>query len=227
MTENGLDSLLGALDADAQGGPERGCVGPESGTALVVSCSMGNCQDDLSLWPVDPSWNAQFCTTLGAQAWTRHEGELVVDETLRHVTADRDVDAILVVGHTGCDVLAEAYERCLVPTEPSPAGISARLDPLVSLVERAVDAGVVGRSMPLRRARHRLVEYTVVRQVEFLTERLPASTTVVGYVHDQDGVYDSFPGTQYLVSVDGETDTAELDGRLPDTESTSVGNLCR
>lgn len=226
MTDHGLESLLEGLDTEVQDSPEASHADPDSGTALIVSCSMTQCECDLTPWPVDPSWNAQALRTLGAQTWARHDGELVVDDTLTHSVSEQDVEAILVVGHTDCDVVADAYEQCFTPAKPSPTGISVRLDPLVSLVDDAIDAGIVDSAVSPRTARYRLVEYTVVRQVAFLTERLPSAITVAGYVHDQDGVYDSFPGKQYLVTIDGETNLSELDARLPDHESIRVGTLC-
>lgn len=225
MTDTSFDSVLESLDAvvDSSGG---GRGDADLRTALVVSCSMAQCRHDLSLWPVKPSWNTQLVTTLGAQTWVRHDGGLVVDETLTHATAERDVNALLVVGHTGCDVFVDAYERRLAPTDSSPPGIRTRLDPLVSLVDEAVDAGLIDETTPPRTAQYRLVEYNVVRQVAFLTDRLPPSTRIVGYVHDEDGVYGSFPGKQYLISVDGETDPAQLDAKLPADESVAIGTLC-
>jgi carbonic anhydrase len=226
MTDDGLDSLLAGLKTRAQQSAEADPVGPDSGTVLVVSCSMAQCRHDLSLWPVDSSRTAHPLPTLGTQTWTRHDGQLAVDDTLTHSIATTDVEAILVVGHTDCDVVADAYDQWLTPSESVPAGISARLDPLVSLVDDAVEAGIVDSTMPARTARHHLVEYNVVRQVGFLTERLPAELTLVGYVHDQDGVYDVFPGKRYLITVDGHTEAAELASRVPTDESAVVGSLC-
>jgi carbonic anhydrase len=181
----------------------------------------------VSLWPIDSSWTTHRITTLGGVSWSSRNGQRVVDGTVTHLVDERDVSAVLVVGHTQCEVIADLYERWLVSPTREPAGIEARFGPLESVVDDAVDAGVVDQTVPLRTARHRLVECTVVRGVELLAEQLPAAITVAGYVHDQDGVYGTFPGKQYLVAVDGETDTAELDARLPDDESIPVGSLCQ
>jgi len=181
----------------------------------------------VSLWPIDPSWTTHRVTTLGGVSWSSRDGQRVVDEAVRHLVCERDVSAVLVVGHTQCEVIADLYERWLVSPTQEPAGIEERFEQLASVVDDAVDAGVVDETTPLRTARHRLVECAVVRGVELLTEQLPSAITVAGYVHDQDGVYGTFPGKQYLVAVDGVIDTAELDVRLPDDESIPVGCLCR
>jgi len=226
MTDDGLDSVLSGLDAQTRCSVERSYVHAESGTALVVSCSMSH-RSELSLWPIDASWTTHRITTLGGVSWSNRDGQRVVDGTVTHLVDERDISVVLVVGHTQCEVIADLYERWLVPPTREPAGIEARFGSLESVVDDAVEAGVVDRTTPLRTARHRLVECTVVRGVELLTERLPSSITVAGYVHDEDGVYGTFPGKQYLVTVDGETDTAELDARLPDDEAIPVGSLCR
>ena len=226
MTDNGLDSLLTGLDAQTRCPVESSCANAESGTALVVSCSMSH-RLDLSLWPIDSSWTTHRTTTLGGVSWSSRDGQQVVDGTVTHLVDERDISAVLVVGHTQCEVIADLYERWLVPPTREPAGIEARFGPLESVLDDAVDTGVVDRTTPLRTARHRLVECTVVRGVELLTKRLPSSITVAGYVHDQDGVYGMFPGKQYLVAVDGVTDTAELDAGLPEDESIPVGSLCQ
>jgi carbonic anhydrase len=97
----------------------------------------------------------------------------------------------------------------------------------VSLVERAVDEGVVTPPLSPRTVRHRLVEYNVVRQVAFLAGRLPSTVTVVGYVHDQDGVYGDFPGRHAVVSVDGHTGTDAIRSRVPDDGTAPVASVLR
>lgn len=226
MTDDGLDSLLAGLDAQTRSPVEDGRVDAESGTALVVSCSMSH-RPELSLWPIDSFWTTHRVTTLGGVSWRSRDGQRVVDGTVTHLVDERDVSAVLVVGHTQCEVIADLYERWLAPPTREPAGIESRFGPLESVVDDAVEAGVVDRTTPLRSARHRLVECTVVRGVELLAEQLPSAITVAGYVHDQDGVYGTFPGKRYLVAVDGDTDTAELAARLPDDESIPVGSLCQ
>lgn len=225
MSDDGLDTLFEGLERQIQQSFERASKDPESGTALVVSCSMAHCQHDRSLWPIDPLWQVCPVTTLGAQTWDYRDGQQEVDETLSHLTANRDVRAVLVVGHTGCNVLADAHERSVL--RPEETGVDPRLDSLVTVVGDALDAGVVDSVPSDRQTRSRLVEYAVIRQVTFLSEHLPSTVTVVGYVHDQDGVYDPFPGTHQLVTVDGATDAEALRSRLPDDEPPSVGSLCQ
>lgn len=189
---------------------------PATETALVVSCSTSRCEHAARLWPVEPSWNVRPVSTLANRVSERYDGETVLDGTLAHLIGEFDVAAVIVVGHTRCTVLEDAYEYCVAPAE-SPAGMSARLR---LLADGALEAEVVDESTPLRAARYRLVEYNVVRQVEFLREQLPDPITTVGYVYDQDGAYSSFPDAQYLVTLDGETGVS-----APDDSVVRVANL--
>lgn len=223
MSEDGLESALKTLDARV----ESGTVVDESGaeTALAVSCSMGRCRHRETLWPADPSWNVVGVPTLGNQTRERYDGEVVLDGTLAHLTGEHDVAAVLVVGHTRCGVVEDAYDQSVASTVGTPAGVETRLRPLVSLAERAFEEGILNDSMPVRTARARLVEYNVVRQVTFLRTVLPDSVTAVGYVYDQEGVYSTLPDEYYAVTIDGETEPTAVTARLPDDTSTRVASL--
>lgn len=199
--------------------------GSDAQTALVVSCSMNSCKLQEPLWPVGASWNVVGVQTLGNETRRRHEGELILDGNIEHLRAQYDVRAVLVVGHTKCEVLEDAHEQWVAPDSHSSAGIEARLDPLCSLVRDGFEKGLLTESMPLRTVRYRLVEFNVRRQVQFLRGTLPRSVTVAGYVHDQDGAYSSFPDKRYLVTVDGETEPQNIRALLSDDASVHVGSL--
>lgn len=222
MNTDSLNSLLVSLEKrrSATVDSDHNCE-----TVLIVSCSMNHNECDLSLWPIEPAWNRIALTTLGNQAWQHDQGETVLDDSFAQLITKSNVDAVLIIGHTACDIIEDAYERYSTQMTELPAGIKTRFEPLVSLVGEAFDTGLIDASMSLRTTRYRLVEYNVIRQVEFLTTVLPEAITVVGYVHDQDGAYNSFPGSQYLVAVDGEIDDTEIQSRVPDYQSVSVANL--
>ncbi|MDZ7746967.1 MAG: hypothetical protein U5K28_10840 [Halobacteriales archaeon] len=129
------------------------------------------------------------------------------------------------MGHTSCEVLEDAYERWVASGAESPAGIEVRLDPLRSLVGDGFEEGVLAESLPLQTVQYRLVEYNVQRQVKLLQQALPSSTTVAGYVHDQDGAYGSFSDKRYLVALDGASDPTTIRARLPDDASIRVASL--
>lgn len=194
-------------------------------TALVVSCSMSDCEPGEPLWPIDATWNAVGVQTLGNQTRERYEGETVIDSNIAHLRNQYDIAAVLVVGHTRCEVLKDAYNRWVSPPPESPAGIKARFDPLVSLVEDRAEQGLFEESTSLRTREYRLVEYNVSRQVRFLQQVLPPSVTIAGYVHDQDGAYGSFPDKRYLVALDGVTEPTEIRTRLPEDSSVQVESL--
>jgi carbonic anhydrase len=222
MTDDTLESLLTGLEEAAQNPTP---VDADGEVVVRVSCSMADRASAVSLWPADASWTLRTVTTLGNQTREEYDGEQVVNGSIAQFTTEYDVRAIQIIGHTGCSVIEDAYERYIASDREIPPGIEARLDPLISLVSDAVDAGVVDSSVSPRTARYRLVEYNVVRQVESLRDRLRAPVPVAGYVHDQDGAYGSFPQKHYLVSVDGETDPDTIRADYPATESVPVSNL--
>ena len=229
MADDGLEPLLSALDIDPDRTPPAAADEP---AVVSVGCPLADCDHD-------PGWLAAVgaahiaVTTLGNRTWERHDGERELGASLRQVIADRAVAAVVVVGHTDCEVVADAYDRyCGADpltaadgsAQPTAAGVRASLAPLDRVVADAVENGVVDSETPRRQARHRLVEYNVVRNVAFLRDRLP-STTVAGVVVDGAGVYGSFPGKQYLVALDETTDPAALRARLPADAQLSVGRL--
>ncbi|WP_101294977.1 PadR family transcriptional regulator [Halegenticoccus soli] len=224
MSGDSLESLIESVQDWTES--RRDSVRASSAqTALVVSCSMSDCEPREPLWPIDAAWNAVGVQTLGNQTRERYEGETVIDGDIAHLRNQYDIAAVLVVGHTRCEVLRDAYDRWVSPPPESPAGVQARLDPLVSLVEDGAEQGLFEESTSLRTRAYRLVEYNVSRQVRFLQQALPPSVTIAGYVHDQDGAYSSFPGKRYLVALDGATEPTEIRPRLPDDPSVQVGSL--
>lgn len=224
MSKDHGESVIEPLEEMTESTAAMACESSAE-TALVVSCSMSTCEDTKTLWPIGPSWNVINVPTLGNQTWERYDGETILDGTLAHLTTEHDVTAVIVVGHTTCEVVADAYEQCVAPTPESPAGIEAQLRPLVSIIDETFEADVLDESAPLRTARYRLVEYNVIRQVAFLRKTLPDSITTIGYVHDQDGVYNVFPGKRYVVTLDGETAFTEIQTRLPDDASAQVASV--
>jgi carbonic anhydrase len=222
VTEDPIGPLLTGIE-EMVGDPNPGDADGE--VVVRVSCSMASQTAGVSLWPADVSWTLRVVTTLGNQTREECNGERVLNGGIAQSTTEYDLRAVQVVGHTGCRVVEEAYERSVASNREVPAGIGARLDPLTSLVSDAVAAGVVDPSVSHRTARYRLVEYNVLRQVEFLCEQLRASGPVVGYVHDENGAYGSFPHRHYLVSVDGETDPETIRADYPETESVPALSL--
>ena len=219
MADDGLEPLLAALDID----PGRTPPAADEHPIVSISCPLAA---DVH----DPDWLTERpaahlgLTTLGNRTWTHRDGERTLDASIREVTADRSPAGVVVVGHTDCDVVADAYDRCCGPARPAAAGVRASLAPLERVVADAVEDGIVDSETPRRRNHHRLVEYNVVRNVAFLRDRFP-SLTVAGVVVDQAGVYGSFPGTGYLVALDAVTEPAALRARLPADTRLSVESL--
>lgn len=221
MNGDNLESVIKSVQ-DRVGPQSDMGNGPDALTALVVSCSMSSCKFCEPLWPVDDTWNSFSIETLGNQTQEQYEGKTVTDSTIEHLRAQHDITAVLVVGHTSCGVLEDAYEGWIAPDAESPDGIKRRLDPLRSLVGEGFEEGFLTESLPLQTLQYRLVEYNVRQQVRFLQQELPSSVTVAGYVHDQDGVYESFPDKRYLVALNGATDPTTIRAHLPDDASIRV-----
>jgi hypothetical protein len=218
MADDELASLLAALDVDPA------CRdSPTEGVILSVSCLFADCEHDPA-WLAGGSAAHIGVTTLGNRTWERRGDERALQDSIREVVADRTVDGIVVVGHTDCDVLADAYDRAFGTTASGPAGIQASLAPLETVVDEAIASDVVDSDSQRRRVRQRLVEYNVVCNVAFLRSCLP-STPVAGVVTDQAGVYGSFPGKQYLVVLDEATEPATLRAQLPEDAQLAVGRL--
>ena len=205
MTDT-LTALLRGLDADDRAGESEsdGRVADSEGTVLVVSCSMVG-QRETPAWVTETARPTAHVGTLAGQTRECRDGGHAVHAGIAGCASERDLDAVLVVGHTDCTVLADAHETCVDPDTAHPPGIETRLAPLTSLVETAIDAGVVDESGLSPDSRRRLAEYSVVRHAAFLTEHL--AVPVAGAVRDQHGEHD-------LVTAD-ETDET-LCSHLPE-----------
>jgi len=218
MADDDLATLVSALDVEPTRGNDRAATGS---TVLSVSCTLGDCDHDPA-WLTEAPVDHVGVTTLGPRTWEQQNGERVLSASIRRLIADRPVAAIVVVGHTDCDVVADAYDHAHDATASAAAGIQATLAPLATMVDEATAAGVVGPEDSPRQARQRLAEYNVVRNVAFLRSQFPAMT-VAGVVTDRAGVYGSFPGKQYLVALDDAAEPTALRARLPDDAQLSVG----
>jgi carbonic anhydrase len=222
--EDELDSLLGALETEPRASVSPGGARSEAGVAHV-SCSMAQGATDPSLWPADTADPVRTLTTAGNQVWERTGSGRCVLADIERFVREGAVDSVVVVGHTDCAVVADAYEKYVAAGRTARTDDEPRIAPPVEVVAAAVEAGLVDETTDSRTARYRLVEWNVVRHVAFLTRELQASVTVAGYVHDEDAAYGSVPGQHYLVAVDGETDSERLRTRLPDGEPHTVANL--
>jgi carbonic anhydrase len=221
MHEDRLESILETLQSQPQSTTE---APTDARTVLVVSCSMTQRGTNPSPWPVTPPRAVTTIKTLGNQVLERRDDHAVLP-AIERCLEEQALEAVLVMGHTDCTVVADAYDTYVGTAKPRATGIETRLAPLLSLVEAAIESEIVDEAEAPGTIQHRLVEYSVVHQVRSLVDQLPTSVTVVGYVHDRDGVYDTFSGKAHLVTIDGETDEGTLRSRLPENESVSVQRL--
>lgn len=191
---------------------------------LAVSCPMAQ-QTSRQLWPLDPIDAVSNVSRLGSQTWKSVEDDRVLAPDIAHLTHTHELETILVIGHSDCDIVADAYDEYVATDQTMSAGVEAQVEPLVSIVREAIESGHVETDCPQETLLARLVEYIVTRQVEFLVQSESVTATIAGYVHDDDGVYGGFPDTPYLVSLDGEQDVETLRSRVPGGRDVAVASV--
>ena len=220
MSHETLRTLLaGQIGTNSRGRQAKGLHARQA-RVLELSCLLHRDVPAHLPWPAGADEETVRVTTLGNQGLERRDGTRgLVPDAVYHLD-EQAIETVLVLGHTGCEVVADAYDSAVAPDPGRPAGVQARLDPLIAIVEAALDAGVAD-GVSRERTLARLVEYNVVRQVQFLSEQVGSSITVAGYVYDGAGVCGS-PGERYLVTVDGVTDPTALDATVPDDRSVPV-----
>lgn len=224
MSNEGVETVVDALENTARSRGEE--VHDRSvERALVVRCSMAEPALDIGLWPIGDTQDRLTLTTLANQTCKSRDGGVQLDSELRHLATAYELSTVVVVGHTNCAVVTDAYEHVVAPHGNAGQDWEGSLASLVQIVEDAFHDRVVEDSIPFRTAHARIVEYNVVRQCAVLRERLPRSTVVAGYVHDENGAYSAFPDEHYLVSLDGVTDPRTLQGRLPADRPARVASL--
>ncbi len=224
MKDNVLVRLLeGERDFATPADSGRGSCG-EAAVGLAVCCPMVR-GTSRRLWPLGPIDTVLNVTRLGSQTWEFVEDDRVLAPDLVHITRTHELETILVIGHSGCDVVADAYDEYVAPDRSLSAGVETRIDPLVATVREALESDRVGVDCPRQTLLARLVEYTIARQVEFLLENEAVTAPVAGYVHDDDGIYGGFPETPYLVSLNGEQRVRRLKSRVPDSRDIAVDSV--
>ncbi|MFW5974565.1 MAG: carbonic anhydrase [Natrialbaceae archaeon] len=229
MSETSLRDLLerNARHAASLSDRHFGAVAAVQEPAAVSICCSDSRISQEGMWDVDePGW-LFTPSSLGNQAWDRHEGELVVDGSLLYPIAYTGTDVALVVGHTGCGAVTAALDAVREGSDgTTPPGIAKRIELLVPVVEDGLEDERVD---PDREAGlvDQLVEYNVDRQIEFLreSETVPGDTSLFGFVYDFQGVYGDTPGRAYLVNDGGETDTDLLRERVPEGFESHVARL--
>ncbi|RBI64591.1 PadR family transcriptional regulator [halophilic archaeon] len=224
MTNDTLFELLEREGRSLEPADSDHEFGGEAAVGLVVSCPMAQ-QTSKQLWPLDPIDAVSNVSRLGSQTWKPVEEDRVLASDIAHLTRTHEVETILVVGHSDCDVVADAYDEYVATDQTMSAGVEAQVEPLVSIVREAIESGQVETDCPQETLLARLVEYIVTRQVEFLVQSESVTATVAGYVHDDDGVYGGFPDTPYLVSLNGEQDVGTLRSRVPEGRDVAVASV--
>jgi carbonic anhydrase len=223
VNDDGFASLLDGNERYARDLADGQSWGDASTTGLLIACS-GDAPDPVAPWPLDSAARTATVASVGNRAAGDDAGPTGLRPDV--IRLGRRAEAVVVVGHTDCRPLGDAYDRQLsAGATPSQGGGRATvLAPLDDVVEAAFAAGIVEPTTARETALARLVECNVGRQVAALRDGLPG-TTVAGYVRDRAGAYDAFAGKRYLVALDDDRDPAAIRGRLPDGAAVRVGTV--
>jgi carbonic anhydrase len=189
--------------------------------SVVSLCCSDSRVSQEGMWSVEePGW-LFTPSNIGNVAWDL-DGESV-DGNLLYPIAHTETRTVAVVGHTGCGAVTAAYNAVSDDEWPEATGIRNRVEPLVPVVEAALDGPVEDGEGVV----DRLVEYNVREQVGFLhaSDEVPADTTVFGFVYDLHGTYGGEQGHVYLVAVDDETDPEALREWVDEANESAVRSL--
>lgn len=190
--------------------------------AVVSLCCADSRVSQEGMWNVEePGW-LFTPSNIGNVAWDDTDPE-TVDGNLLYPIAHTETRTVAVVGHTGCGAVTAAYQAVTEDTMPEAPGIRRRVEPLVPVVESALDGPVEDGDGVV----DRLVEYNVREQVAFLhsSDEVPDDTTVFGFVYDLHGSYGNEQGRVYLVAADGDTDPDALREWVDGEDESAVRSL--
>jgi carbonic anhydrase len=215
MSETSLTSLLERNDRHV-GGLARdhfdAVQGGQSPPVVSVCCADSRVSQE-RMWSVEePGW-LFTPANIGNLARDPARPEQV-EGSLLYPVEHAGTTTIAIVGHTGCGALTAAYDVVMGGPPPEAAGIADRIEPLVPVVERALEE-MESPDRDRSAVIDELVEYNVQAQVQFLTEsaEIPDAVRTFGFVYDLHGTYGGPRGRTYLVSADGVTAPAELSER--------------
>ncbi|WP_410765251.1 carbonic anhydrase [Haloferax sp. DFSO60] len=205
----------------------EGHRGAQHPLIVSVGCSDSRVAVE-AVWNVDKASELFKSVNVGNQVWTHVDDELVVNDAVGYAVSSLGVSDVVVLGHTGCGAVTAAYN--LVSGDEFsdvPPAVEASFSRLVPLVEEARELGLFDETTPADDAVNRLVEYAVVRQVEFLSEsrEVPEATNCWGFVYDFQHAYGAEDGAVYLVAANGESDAETLTELVPERFASRVKSL--
>ncbi|SEK49276.1 carbonic anhydrase [Haloferax larsenii] len=230
MANSVLESLVAGnkyhvehLDADYF----EGLRDRQTPQVVTVGCSDSRVPVE-ALWNTDKAGELFKSVNVANQVWTEVDGRLVVNDVVGYAVTSLGVSDIVVLGHTGCGGITAAYEYVVGDdANDLPVAVEAAVSRLVPLVEEARELGIFDEETPTEDAVNRLVEYAVVRQVEFLTEsdEIPESTDCWGFVYDFQRAYGDDDGAAYLVAANGDSDPETIVEWVPDEFADRVKSI--
>ncbi|WP_255195024.1 carbonic anhydrase [Halorarius litoreus] len=190
--------------------------------SVVSLCCADSRVSQEGMWNVEhPGW-LFTPSNIGNVAWD-DDDPTAVDGNLLYPVAHTETRTITVIGHTGCGAVTAAYRAVTDDEWPDWPSIRRRVEPLVPVVEAALDGPVDDGDEVV----NQLVEYNVGEQVAFLhaSDEIPDDTSVFGFVYDLHGVYGGKRGRVYLVAADGETGPETLEKWVNEENESAVRSL--
>lgn len=208
----GNEAHVASLSADVFHGLED----HQDPDVVAVCCADSRVPQE-RMWGVDHPGTLFTPSTIGNQVWDVDGGQHIVDGGVAYAVHHADVEAVAVVGHTGCGAISAAYQAATTQTTPGPRGVDLWVEQLVPVVEMAMTDDRVDLEAPAPAIVNQLVEYNVDEQVRFLLEAddHPADVPIYGFVYDFQRAYGDDPGRCYLVNLDGTTDPDRIADTLP------------
>ncbi len=194
---------------------------------VVAVCCADSRVPQERMWGIDHPGTLFTPSTIGNQCWDVDREALIVDGGISYAVHHAGVEAIAVVGHTGCGAVAGAYQLATTGQTPGPRGVDLWLEQLRPVIEEALEDDLVDTAAAKRQLINQLVEWNVDAQVRFLTEStdLPSDMPVYGFVYDFQRAYGDEIGRCYLVNLDGITEPTKIAEAVPDTHSVAVRSL--
>lgn len=195
---------------------------------LVSVCCSDSRVSQEGMFAIDTPGELFAPSNIGNQAWdiVHEDGEeqKVVNGNLLYPVRHTDTETVAVVGHTSCGAVTAAYRHATEGGQ-EPAGIQKYVDMLVPVIAEAIELNIVDTDDV--DVIHKLVEYNVDQQVEFLRQReeIPVDENIYGFVYDFQGIYGGEKGKLYLVNMNGERDPTVLEDHVPSDLADHVKRL--
>lgn len=154
------------------------------------------------------------------------DGNKVISGNVSYIPCNKNPDAIVVLGHTGCGAVTATHSYLKGESlKDQPEGVQDIVKYILAPnLEKYMDR--IPESDEDIRINH-LVEYNVDEQIKELKQanEIPKDIELIGMVYDIHESYGGKPGTAYLVNYNGIKDKDDLANQLPDQKRKKAKRL--